>query len=167
MDYSRTASLSSHSGIVSGGEEANWFSSCSASAAHSHSDSWVCLNTVMNIPSGWYTRGTFTLRFKATFTVFSSSPSSVTDHKQAHLSHSALQLLQNVIHQRAAVTIMISVSQTCSCKHVQVELCDCYQSAPGRREEGKGDFTADFSVKVKDLCNQQHKQRQCCKLTTV
>lgn len=43
MDYSSTASLSSHSGIVSGGEEADWFSSYSESAAQSHSD--VCLNT--------------------------------------------------------------------------------------------------------------------------
>lgn len=68
------------------------------------------------------------LRFKATITVIFSSKSVLTDHKQANPSHSALQLFQNVIHQQAAVTIVISVSQTCSCEHVQVELCDCYQS---------------------------------------
>lgn len=76
MNYSGTASLSSHWRSVSAGKEPKWY----------HAQQMLLslvliaesLWTPWHVPSGWSTRGTIT--------VMSSSEGPVTDHKQANLN---------------------------------------------------------------------------------
>lgn len=98
----RTASLPSHSGIVCGGRAQSHSASCLYEHCHVYS---VRMTYKRNISAAR----------EANYRSHLLLQSTVTDHRQAHLSHSARQPLQNVLHQRAAVAIIRSVSQMCSC----------------------------------------------------
>ena len=154
MDYSSTAPLSSHSGIVSWGKEANWFSSCLATA---QSDSWVCLNTMMYIPTALYTWGTFMLRSKPTIAVIFPSMRAVTDQKRSNLSLWALRLFRKCD------------SSGCRCNHHRIwHKCAAVSTRSGRAVRSVDtsgriitDFTADLNLKVKDTSTDTH----CCYLS--
>lgn len=143
MDYSSAAYFSSHSQIVSGRKKAIWFSSCLASTAHSNSD--VCLNTVIYI--------LYSVIYKST----------VTEQTHTHSSFFTPQLFQNVIYQFTTITVILSICRTCSWSASSGWAVWLLSVAIGDwiRRGNKGDFTADFNLKVKDFFNHRHRKRHC------